>query len=73
MDGTRLLAAADAHAYGTPTIIDPAIDKQGDGFATFNEIRHVVNHFDVDASGGFDGAETHAFQAEVGIKWLAGA
>jgi hypothetical protein len=72
MDGTRLLAAADAHAYGTPTITDPLVDKQNDGFATFNEIRHVVSHFDVNANDGLDPDETTAFQAAVGIHWIGG-
>jgi hypothetical protein len=72
MDGTRLLAAADAHAYGTPTITDPLVDKQGDGFATFNEIRQVVSHFDANANDEFEPGETTAFQAAVGIDWLGG-
>ncbi len=69
-DGTRLLAAADAHAYGTPTIIDPATDVQGDGKATFNEVRHVVRHFDTDESGAFSWDEERAFRNEVGIAWV---
>jgi len=72
-DGTRLLQAADTFAYGTPTILEPTFDKQGDGTATFNEIRHVVRHFDVDTSGGFGNAEARAFEAAVGITWMPAA
>lgn len=68
-DGTRLLRAADAHAYGTPTIGDPVRDVKGDGMATFNEVRHVVRQFDLDASNGFDSDEKVAFQAAVGVEW----
>ena len=71
-DGTRLLVAADAHAYGTPAILDAAKDVQNDGRASFNEIRHVVRHFDVDASNVWDQAEARAFEAEVGIRWIPG-
>ncbi|MCW2928280.1 MAG: hypothetical protein JWM86_2248 [Thermoleophilia bacterium] len=70
-DGTRLLQAADAHAYGEPTIADPAADRLGDGIATFNEIRHVVRHFDGDGSLAFSGTENHAFQDAVGIRWIS--
>lgn len=69
-DGTRLLAAADAHAHGTPAITDPALDVRGDGTATFNELRQVVRHFDANASDDFDVDEVRAFEAEVGIRWI---
>lgn len=69
-DGARLLQAADSHAYGTPAIGDPTIDVQGDGFATFNEVRQVVRHFDADGSGAFDLDETRAFEAAAGIRWI---
>ena len=69
-DGTRLLQAADSHAYGTPTIGSPTVDVQADGFATFNEIRHVVRHFDADASGAFDFAEIRAFESAAGVRWI---
>lgn len=69
-DGSRLLQAADTHAYGTPAIGSPAVDVQGDGFATFNEVRHVVRHFDADASGVFDFSEIRTFEAAVGIRWI---
>lgn len=71
-DGTRLLQAADSHAYGTPTIGDPAKDLKGDGIATFNEVRHVVQHFDTDGSLAFDGDENRAFEGAVGIRWIPG-
>ena len=69
-DGTRLLQAADAHEYGTPTITDPAADVRGDGTATFNEVRHVLRHFDVDESGDFSTSERRAYNDAVGMKWL---
>jgi hypothetical protein len=69
-DGARLLQAADAHAYGTPTIGNPTVDVQNDGFATFNEIRHVVRHYDVDQSGAFSHEEAQAFEAADGIRWI---
>lgn len=69
-DGARLLRAADTHAYGTPAIGNPAIDVRGDGSATFNEIRHVVRHFDVDSSGVLDFDEVRAFQAEASLQWV---
>lgn len=71
-DGTRLLRAADSHAYGTPEIGDPAIDVQGDGKATFNEVRQVVRHFDTDRNDVFSNAESVAFEREAGLKWLPG-
>jgi hypothetical protein len=70
LDGTRLVQAADTHAYGTPTIIDPAKDVRGDGFASFNEVRHVARHFDTDATGTWNQDETRAFEAAVGIRWI---
>ena len=69
-DGTRLLRAADTHAYGTPAITNPAIDVKGDGSATFNEIRHVVRHFDADSSDSLDFAEIRSFEAEAGVRWI---
>ena len=72
MDGTRLLQAADAHAYGTPEVIDVAKDVQGDGRATFNEVREVVRHFDADASLDWSAEEATAFEREVGIRWIPG-
>lgn len=69
-DGTRLLAAADTHAYGTPAVIDAQRDVQGDGRASFNEIRHVARHFDADANLVWDQAEARAFEREVGIRWI---
>lgn len=71
-DGTRLLTAADAHAYGTPTIVDAQRDVQGDGSASFNEVRHVVRHFDADANLTWDVDEARAFEAAVGIRWIPG-
>jgi hypothetical protein len=71
-DGTRLLQAADAHAYGTPAIGTPAADVQGDGKATFNEVRQVVRAFDEDSSGSWSGAESSAFEQAVGIRWIPG-
>jgi hypothetical protein len=69
-DGTALLRAADSHAYGTPAIGDPAIDVQNDGYATFNEVRQVVRHFDADNSGQLDWDEVRAFEGEAGIRWV---
>jgi hypothetical protein len=69
-DGAALLRAADSHAYGTPAIGDPAIDVQNDGFATFNEVRHVVRHFDADNSGAYDLDELRAFEGAAGIRWI---
>jgi hypothetical protein len=71
-DGARLLRAADSHAYGTPAIGDPMIDVQDDGFATFNEVRQVVRHYDADNSGAFDLDETRAFEGPDGasIRWI---
>ncbi len=71
-DGTRLLTAADAHAYGTPAILDAQRDVQGDGRATFNEVRQVVRHFDADADLTWNQDETRAFEAAVGIRWIPG-
>jgi hypothetical protein len=71
-DGTRLLTAADAHAYGTPAILDAQRDVQGDGKATFNEVRQVVRHFDGDANLTWDVDEARAFEAAVGIRWIPG-
>lgn len=66
-DGTRLLKAADAHTYGTPVIFDATKDVQGDGRASFNEVRQVVRHFyatdDIQA-------DTRRFEREVGIRWI---
>jgi hypothetical protein len=72
-DGTRLLAAADAHAYGTPAIIDAQRDVLGDGRASFNEVRQVVRHFDADANLTWSQDETRAFEAAVGIRWIPGS
>ena len=72
-DGTRLLTAADAHAYGTPAILDAARDVQGDGRASFNEIRHVARHFDADGDLVWSAQEARAFEAEVGIRWIPNA
>lgn len=72
MDGTRLLQAADAHAYGTPEVIDVAKDVRGDGRASFNEVRQVVRHFDVDGSLEWSVDESLAFEREVGIRWIPG-
>ncbi len=69
-DGTQLLAAADTHAYGTPAVLDAQRDVQGDGRASFNEIRHVARHFDADANLVWDQAEARAFEREVGIRWI---
>ena len=69
-DGARLLRAADEHAAGTPTIVDPQVYIKGDGWATFNEIRHVVRSYDADSSGIFDAGETAAFQAAVDVAWI---
>lgn len=69
-DGTRLLQAADEHRFGTPAISDPAADVKGDGSATFNEVRHVARHFDVNADGVLQRAEQRSFEQEVGIRWL---
>lgn len=69
-DGARLLAAADSHAYGTPAILDAQRDVKGDGRASFNEIRQVARHFDVDGSLVWDQAESRAFEREVGIRWI---
>jgi hypothetical protein len=71
-DGTRLLRAADAQRYGAPRIADPALDVKDDGAASWNEVREVLRHFDVDASDGFDAAESRAYQAEVGVTWNPG-
>ena len=71
VDGTRLLQAADEHRFGTPTIGDPAVDVARDGTATFNEVRHVVRHYDSNADGTFQNAERAAFEREVGITWEA--
>lgn len=72
MDGTRLLQAADAHAYGTPAAADPARDVRGDGTATFEELRHVVASFDADGSGRLDNTEVRTFEQTVGLRWLPG-
>lgn len=69
-DGTRLLQAADEHRFGTPTIGDPAVDVAGDGTATFNEVRHVVRHYDANANGSLENAERRAFEGDVGVRWL---
>lgn len=69
-DGTRLLQAADEHRFGTPAIGVPEQDVKGDGSATFNEVRHVVRHFDANADGALQNAERIAFEQEVGIRWL---
>jgi hypothetical protein len=69
-DGSRLLQAADSHAYGTPTIGDPIQDVAGDGTATFNEVRQVVRSFDSDDSLVLERPEVVAFEAEVGVRWL---
>ncbi len=71
-DGTRLLAAADAHTYGTPAILDSIRDVQNDGKASFNEVRQVVRHFDADADLVWSQDESRAFEAEVGIRWIPG-
>jgi hypothetical protein len=71
-DGTRLLTAADAHAYGTPAILDPERDVQGDGRASFNEVRQVVRSFDADADLVWSQDESRAFEAAVGIRWIPG-
>ncbi|MCW2921143.1 MAG: hypothetical protein JWL76_1017 [Thermoleophilia bacterium] len=71
-DGTRLLTAADAHSYGTPAIIDPQRDVQGDGKASFNEVRQVVRHFDADADLAWSQDEARAFEGAVGIRWIPG-
>lgn len=69
-DGTRLLQAADAHAYGTPAIGDPTQDVKGDGKATFNEVRQVVRGFDANANDALESAELRAFEGTVGIRWV---
>lgn len=69
-DGSRLLQAADAHAFGTPTLGDSVKDIAGDGTATFNEVRQVVRSFDVDSSLVLERSEITAFEAEVGVRWL---
>lgn len=71
-DGTRLLAAADDHEFGAPRIVDPELDVKGDGAASWNEVREVLRHFDVDGSGGYGASETTAYQADVGLRWIPG-
>ena len=71
-DGRSLLTAADTHQYGTPTITDAAKDKRGDGIATFNEVRHVVQHFDADGSLDFNTTEKQTFEATAGLRWIPG-
>lgn len=70
-DGTRLLKAADTHAYGAP-VITTAKDLQGDGIATFNEVRQVVFAFDTDHSDSFSSDEKRAFESAVGVVWTPG-
>lgn len=67
-DGTRLLRAADDHAYGSPAI-STAADVKGDGIATFNEVRQVMSAFDADGSHQLEFDEVFAFEAAVGIRW----
>ncbi|MCW2973677.1 MAG: hypothetical protein JWN72_1950 [Thermoleophilia bacterium] len=72
-DGTRLLVAADTHAYGEAAGFDAAKDRAGDGRATFNEVRQVVSSFDANGDLAFDGDETKAFEAATGgVQWRAG-
>lgn len=69
-DGRKLLQAADSHAYGTPRLTDPAVDVKDDGYATPNEVREVLRHFDVDESGGYSPAEAKALEGSVGMRWI---
>lgn len=73
IDGTRLLQAADAHAYGTPVVFDAAKDLQGDGTATFNEIRQVVYSFDTDHDDRWGVGEAKPFEAAVGPVYTPAA
>jgi hypothetical protein len=71
-DGTALLKAADSWSYGTPGIMNPRRDIQGDGIATFNEVRQVVRSFDADGSGVIDSHEARQLEHAIGVQYTPG-